>query len=234
MINTSKKEVRSGATRYFIRTLIAPVFMGILYFISAGSLSNYRAWFYFTLFFLLSALANGFLYFKKPELLYHRSRMKKDAKGWDKWLMPLAVISGFHLQCIVMGLDYRFRWSDIDSIAIPAGIILFLLSFLISSWAMFVNDHFEANVRIQADRGHKVISEGPYKFIRHPGYVTFIIGTVAVPLIIGSAIGIIIAFFASLLIIFRTYKEDNALQQELPGYSSYAKTVRYRLLPKIW
>ena len=90
------------------------------------------------------------------------------------------------------------------------------------------------NVRIQKDRKHRVISNGPYKYVRHPGYIAFIFGTISVPLLIGSSYGILIALVASLLITIRTYMEDKTLQKELHGYTDYAKVVQYKLIPGIW
>ena len=234
MKKINEKIIKSGARRYLVRAFIAPLLMGIIYFLSAGSLQNYRAWIYFILFLFLSIATNAYLYVIKPELLYHRSGMKKDAKGWDKWLMPLAIFTGFHFQCLIMGFDFRYTWSSVHEVFIAPGVILFICSYAITTWAMFVNDYFETNVRIQEDRNHHVVSDGPYKYVRHPGYIAFILGTFGVPLIIGSSFGISIAVVASIIIIFRTVLEDKTLKNELEGYQLYTENVRYRLLPMIW
>ncbi|MFN2127718.1 MAG: hypothetical protein ACK2TU_07640, partial [Anaerolineales bacterium] len=86
----TEKEISQGARIYFIRSVIAPVLMAFLYFIAAGNLHNTYAWIYFIVFFFLSATTNGVLYVKKRELLFHRNRIKSDAKGWDKILKPVA------------------------------------------------------------------------------------------------------------------------------------------------
>lgn len=234
MENVDQAQILKGARIYIIRSIIAPILMAILYFVSAGNFNNPRAWVYYTLFFFLSVIISWTLYAKNPELLFHRNRLKSDAKGWDKFLMPVAVLSGFHLQSIVMGLDERFGWSHGSSEFMGIGIVLYLLSFLFSTWAMFVNQHFEANVRIQKDRDHKVISKGPYKFIRHPGYLAFILGSVSAPLTIGSLFGLLNAGFGSILIIVRTAMEDHTLKNELAGYQEYSSKVKYRMIPAIW
>jgi len=234
MRSVNDKEIKIGAAKYLIRSLIAPMLMAALYFLSAGDTQNQRAWFFFTLFFVFSLLINGILFIKKPVLLYHRSKFKSDAKGWDKWLMPIAVISGFHLQSVIMGFDARFNWSFIDQRYIILGNILFLLSLILSTWAMYVNQHFEAHVRIQKDRKHEVITTGPYAIVRHPGYLAFVLGTLGIPLILGSFYGILVGSIASLLILLRTIKEDNTLKKELEGYTTYTKNVKYRLVPGLW
>jgi protein-S-isoprenylcysteine O-methyltransferase Ste14 len=89
-------------------------------------------------------------------------------------------------------------------------------------------------VRIQTDRGHTVITSGPYRFVRHPGYLGLIIFTLATPLLLGSRWAFIPAVLMLVLIITRTALEDRTLQSELAGYPAYAERVRYRLLPGIW
>jgi protein-S-isoprenylcysteine O-methyltransferase Ste14 len=99
---------------------------------------------------------------------------------------------------------------------------------------MAVNTHFEATVRIQEDRSHKVVDTGPYRWIRHPGYLGFLLVLVAAPLTVGAPAGLINAAVAGLLILFRTHLEDRILKKELEGYKAYADRVRYRLLPGLW
>lgn len=99
---------------------------------------------------------------------------------------------------------------------------------------MIVNTYFEATVRIQNDRDHKVITAGPYKMVRHPGYVGAILWIVATPLIIGSVVGFVPVGIAGLVLIVRTWLEDKTLQSELNGYVEYAQRVKYRLFPGIW
>jgi len=99
---------------------------------------------------------------------------------------------------------------------------------------MVVNPHFEPTVRIQKDRDHKVITSGPYKVVRHPGYLAGILFTLSIPLIIGSVFTLIPSGIYCLLMIIRTSLEDKTLHKELDEYSEYAKRVRYRLFPEIW
>lgn len=234
MNSNDEKLINRGALKYMARAIIAPVFMGLLYFLAAGSTDNTRAWIYFILFFVLSFGTNSVLYVKNKELLYHRSKLKPDAVGWDKWLMPLALLTSFHLQSIIMGLETRANTPQIEAIPIFIGVCIYVFSFVITALAMLVNQHFEANVRIQKDRDHNVVSTGPYSVVRHPGYLAFILATFAIPLIIGSTYGFINAFIGSILILFRTYKEDNTLKEELNGYENYAAATRYRILPGVW
>lgn len=99
------------------------------------------------------------------------------------------------------------------------------------NWAMIVNPYFEPTVRIQKDRGHKVITSGPYKIVRHPSYLAAILYTLSVPLIIGSVFTFIPVGIYVLSMAIRALLEDRTLHGELEGYSEYARKVRHRLLP---
>ncbi len=101
-------------------------------------------------------------------------------------------------------------------------------------WAMASNPFFATTVRIQEERGHAVVNQGPYQFVRHPGYFGSVIYTLTSPLVLNSFWAFIPATLTVILLIIRTGLEDRTLQGELPGYSAYATTTRYRLFPGIW
>jgi protein-S-isoprenylcysteine O-methyltransferase Ste14 len=136
---------------------------------------------------------------------------------------------------IVAGLNVRFGWPPPVPIGWQVlGAILFVLSTLFGTWAMLENRFFSAVVRIQTDRGHTVVTTGPYHFVRHPGYAAGIFGYLAMPLLLNSLWAFIPALLTIVLIIVRTKLEDETLQAELPGYVEYTQHTRYRLLPGVW
>jgi protein-S-isoprenylcysteine O-methyltransferase Ste14 len=110
----------------------------------------------------------------------------------------------------------------------------FVLGQGLFSWAMASNKYFSTCVRIQIDRGHTVATSGPYRYIRHPGYVGYTVSFLGMSLALGSLWAIIPAGLIACLLVVRTALEDRTLQDELPGYKDYAQRVRYRLLPGIW
>ena len=234
MNTISEMEIKKGARRYLLRAIFAPVIMATLFFLAAGTTDLFQAWLFFIMFFLLSLLSNALLYSKNPVLLYHRTKAKPDAKSWDKWLMPIMLIIAFHLQVIVMGLEARYSWHPFSIYLLLTGFVLYVYSFYITTSAMLVNHHFETNVRIQHDRNHQVVSSGPYSIVRHPAYMAFIVATFAGPMIIGSYFGFINAIVGTILLLVRTYKEDNTLKKELAGYAEYAIKVKWKIAPGIW
>jgi protein-S-isoprenylcysteine O-methyltransferase Ste14 len=117
---------------------------------------------------------------------------------------------------------------------VALGYALFAASMALGTWAQAVNKFFEPSVRIQTDRGHKVVDSGPYGWVRHPGYVSALLMFPAMALTLGSLWALVPAALAGLVVIVRTRWEDQTLHAELAGYREYAQRVRYRLLPGVW
>ncbi len=99
---------------------------------------------------------------------------------------------------------------------------------------MITNAWFSTVVRIQTERGHTVCEDGPYRYVRHPGYVGFILQSLSTPLLLGSWWALPAGFVAAGSLVVRTRLEDSTLQNELSGYPEYAQKVRYRLIPGVW
>jgi protein-S-isoprenylcysteine O-methyltransferase Ste14 len=132
-------------------------------------------------------------------------------------------------------LDYRNGWSaEVSPIVHIVGIALVLFGFVPLAGAMASNKFFDPTVRIQTEAGHRVMDSGPYRIVRHPGYVGVILHFVAVPIALGTWVALIPALIGAGLYVARTALEDQTLQRELPGYADFAKRTRYRLLPGIW
>ncbi len=134
----------------------------------------------------------------------------------------------------MIGLDLKHHSPSLGIGFAVLGSALYIVGSIIMHWAMLVNTHFEITVRIQEDRNHKVVTKGPYKIVRHPGYVGAILWAVSPPLIVGSAIALVPAAVATGLLVVRTTLEDKTLRGKLDGYGEYAATVKYRLLPWLW
>jgi len=161
-------------------------------------------------------------------------RLGKGTKRWDfVWGSIFGpILLAVH---VVAGLDaIRFEWSTMSPLLWPIGLILFVSGAALLSWSMGVNPFFEKTVRIQTERGHRVIDTGPYAFVRHPGYVGFSGWCVSAPLLLGSWWAFLPAILSVIGLVVRTALEDRTLRQDLEGYAAYSERVRYRLLPGIW
>ena len=236
-IKTDRIKLKKSGIEVLVRLFLAPFMAVALFFISAGHINIVRAWLYLVVSFI--GIFGGIALVSKfdPELINERGlwKKKKDTQGWDKIIIRVYLIFGFYLPPVIAGLDVgRFRWSNLGVHFSIVGSVLFILGAVLIHWAMLVNRHFETTVRIQTDRGQRVITAGPYRIVRHPGYVGAIIWGISTPLILGSLYGLIPAGIAVIIMIIRTSLEDKLLRRELNGYVEYTRRVRYRLLPGIW
>jgi protein-S-isoprenylcysteine O-methyltransferase Ste14 len=174
---------------------------------------------------------------KNPGILAERasSFQNKEAKAWDKFLAPMMALGGL-LVPLIAGLDNRFDWSA-EPFSLPikiTALFVLILAYVFSSWAMIENAYFSGTVRIQTERGHTVCNSGPYRYMRHPGYVGAIWSYMAMPIILDSTWALIPFGLLLVISIIRTKLEDQTLQAELPGYRDYASKVKFRLFPGIW
>ena len=236
MINIrNKNRLNKSGKRYIVATFILLFFQALLLFISSGKIYILRFWIFIIVNFIYLIFATILLYKINPELINQRGSIKPDTKLWDQFLMRAHNIVLIFILPIVVGLDVgRFQWSYLNYYYLVLGYLLYIISNILVNWAMIVNPHFEATVRIQKDREHKVISSGPYKLIRHPGYLGGIVWAIGVPMILGSIYGFIPSLVGIIIFIIRTGLEDKTLLSELEGYAEYYKKVKCRLIPGIW
>lgn len=173
---------------------------------------------------------------RNPGLLAERARFgqQDDAKEWDKVLSPLVGFGG-GLITLVAGLDARFGGSADFSLSVKiAAIAVLLAGFAIGSYALIENRFFSGVVRIQSERGHHVISSGPYGWVRHPGYTGALLSYLSTSFLLDSWWTFLPVVFLTIALVIRTQLEDRTLQAELEGYAEYAGQVRFRLLPGVW
>jgi protein-S-isoprenylcysteine O-methyltransferase Ste14 len=230
----SAEETRAWYVKRTSRLFLIFLLMMVVIFVSAGRLSYWQGWVYAGASLVLF-LASAPLFINKPDLIKERQRPGPGVKWWDKvffaFYAPLYIVV-YLVGCLDAG---RFGWSPhLPVFAYVLGYGVLFLSHSIVIWAMWTNRFFSSAVRIQTDRGHHVVQDGPYRFVRHPGYVGAIPTPVCISIVLGSVWALIPAGGLAILVIIRTYLEDRTLQRELPGYAEYAETVRYRLLPGIW
>ena len=225
-----------GLGRLLIGAFILIALPALILFGSSGRLDWGMAWVYVGLTTAFSLGSRIIMQWKTPELIAERGQSldKEDAEPWDKVLMPLGIIVAI-VMLIVAGLDKRFEWSpNLPLLLHITAFVITALGYSLGTWATLVNRFFSAVVRIQRDRGHTVVSSGPYRLIRHPGYAGTVVTSLAPPLLLGSLWALIPAVLVVSLLIIRTALEDRTLQEELEGYHDYATGVRYRLLPGVW
>lgn len=230
-----KPDVKSGVTRWLIREILGSLFTAAILFGTAGRLDWVMGWVVVGVYLVWTAATALTVIPTNPEMLLERTRPKEGTKKWDMALLGIVGVAEI-AKYVVAGLDQRWGWSPQMPLALQfAAVVVAVLAYdVILVWAMAANAFFAQTVRIQEERGHTVATGGPYRYVRHPGYVGSILAQIATPLILGSVWAFIPAGLMALLFVVRTALEDKTLLEELDGYKEYAAKVRYRLLPGVW
>ncbi len=231
-----KNQKSSNIIRIVFMLLLVLGVIPLLPMLISGKWDWWQAWVMAGIFVLGFLVSRAIAARKTPDILKERANynQQENTQPWDKWLSP-AVAFGSVFILLVAGLDAKYRWSaGFSGLVEMIGLALILLGYLLGTYAFVTNAFFSGTVRIQDDRGHKVVSDGPYAWVRHPGYLGSLITNLGIPLLLDSAWAYIPAIIFNILFIVRTLLEDQFLQQNLAGYREFAQKVRYRLFPGIW
>lgn len=223
-------------SRIVVQTTAWLAGMGAILFLAAGDWRWFEAWIYLAELALLSFAVSCWLLVHDPALLASRltAPVRRDQMPWDRVFM-VVVMNVFLAWLVLIGLDARrFAWSHVPVWAEGLGAVLLALGMGIA-WQTFRYNTFAApQVRVQADRGHHVVTDGPYRIVRHPMYAGAILWLVGAPLMLGSWWGVAAVPLIVAALGRRAVGEERMLRHELTGYDEYAKRVRYRLIPGVW
>lgn len=233
-LNTEEKKLVS---KWIYQSALFLIIYLPVIFVAAGDWEWLWGWVFYIILALFMALHPLLLIPINPQLLAERARgiRTADTKYWDRRLAMVAGgIMPFGSQLIGF-LDHRFDWT----VPLPEHLHIFgaaitCIGYTLFLWAMVSNAFFAEGVRIQPERGHVVCDSGPYRCVRHPGYVGSIISIMGIPLMLGSQWAMIPALAGAAAFVIRTALEDRTLQLELKGYAAYAAKVRYRLVPGLF
>jgi protein-S-isoprenylcysteine O-methyltransferase Ste14 len=229
-----KGRVGAGGLRYVAQRLLLFAVFACLLFASAGRVDWWPGWRYLLVTLVMELVTLSLLAWLAPQTLNQRGSIGAGVKPFERWFAALWFAMSL-VTPVIVGLDaVRFRWSALPAWLFVPALWVMVAASLFGDWAMVENEHFEQFVRIQGERGHDVVTTGPYRFVQHPGYLGAILGALATPPMLGSAWAFVPAGFVALMFIVRTYLEDQALRRELSGYEQYAQRTRYRLLPLVW
>jgi protein-S-isoprenylcysteine O-methyltransferase Ste14 len=223
-----------GVRRWLMRETGGVVFVALSLFIPAGRLDWVMGWALVAIYAAWVTAQALILIPKCPELLAERAERRKDLKRWDATLLGIIGLATL-AKHIVAGLDYRFGWTPPIPLGVQLGAALLAVAALaLVTWAMVANAFFSMTYRLQEDRGHAVATKGPYRYVRHPGYVGTVAFELATPFMLGSFWALVPAALVVVVTITRTALEDRSLHRELGGYAEYSSRVRFRLVPGVW
>lgn len=223
---------KSGKKR-IIEVIFYFILSGALLFGCAGRLDWPEAWVYLGVGILLGTVMSFIIVRRNPEVINERGRRSKKTKKWDKVLGALMLLA-LLLFIIMAGLDARFGWSHVPLWVKVLAFVVMAPGMVLPYLAMLHNPFLATTVRIEEERGHRLATGGPYRWVRHPMYTGVILSWLAGPIFLGSWWAVVPAGVSVVVLIVRTVLEDRTLQRELEGYADYATRVRYRLVPGLW
>lgn len=223
--------MNKGAVIYILRLMAERLIGAALFWIAAESF-DIRSGIFFSFYIIIALVSGIIIYFKNPETLKERGKVNTNSPKWDKVLLLIFWICSFFLIYFVAGKTVPHgKEIEFDYIS---GMVIYLVSAIITVKAMLENTFLESTARLQPERNQTVIQTGPYSVVRHPTYSAVILWCVAVRCIFPSAEVLILSLTVATVIIIRTKLEDGMLKKGLPGYEEYSKKVKYRLIPFIW
>jgi protein-S-isoprenylcysteine O-methyltransferase Ste14 len=215
------------------QALLWTLLFGVLVFVPAGTVDYWQGWLF------LGILAASIVGFTVYLALYDRPLLERRMKAgphyeqeWPQKIIVSLILLTFFALIVLPALDHRFTWSPVAPLVSILGDAVMVLSFLFIFRVTQVNRFAAANVRVERDQ--RVIDTGPYAYVRHPMYAGAVWLFVGMPLALGSwrSLGLIVPFIP--LLVWRLLDEERILRRDLPGYTEYMRTVRFRLIPLAW
>ena len=211
------------------------IIFAALMFIPANDFSWLEGWLFIIVFFTYILLYFLYSLIKDPELLLKRGKYTTDEPETtflpDKTFMILAVVV-FGFIFLFPSIDHNLGLSPLPPVIKIIGFVGLILSLIAITYINKVNRYASKGLVIHKD--HELITSGPYRFIRHPMYVAFIIFCICLPVALGSFIAFVVSWLFPILLLYRIRIEENMLMEHLLGYKDYMEQVPYRLVPKIY
>ncbi len=221
-------------TKLFLQALskflIGLIIICILLFVPAGTLNYSNGWLFIALLFIPMFIAGIIMFIKAPDLLRRRLNAKEEEEE-QKLVLFLSGIM-FLLAFILAGLNFRFGWFKLPSIAIIIASIIFLIAYAMYAEVLRENAYLSRTVEVSENQ--KVVDTGLYGLVRHPMYTSTIFLFLSMPLVLDSILSFIVMLAYPIIIIFRIRNEEEVLEKDLDGYKEYKEKVKYKLIPYLW
>jgi protein-S-isoprenylcysteine O-methyltransferase Ste14 len=207
--------------------------MASLLFLPARTFAYWQAWVFLAVYFSASIAISLYLITSDPALLARRMSGGPFAEKEPAQRVIMSITSLAFVGLLVLpAIDHRLRWSELSPGAALAGDVLVLSGWLGIFFVFRENSFSSATIELASDQ--RVISTGPYAWMRHPMYAAALVMLLGIPIALGSSWGVLIVVAMLPVLIWRLLDEERFLVRNLPGYAEYQRRVRYRLLPLIW
>ena len=221
-------------TKLFLQALskflIGLIIICILLFVTAGTINYQNGWLFIALLFIPMFIAGIIMFIKVPDLLRRRLNAKEEEEE-QKLVLLLSGIM-FLIAFILAGLNFRFGWFKLPTIAIIMASIIFLIAYAMYAEVLRENEYLSRTVEVSENQ--KVVDTGLYGLVRHPMYTSTIFLFLSMPLVLDSILSFIVMLIYPTIIIFRIRNEEKVLEKDLDGYKEYKEKVKYKLFPYLW
>ena len=221
-------------TKLFLQALskflIGLIIICMLLFVPAGTIHYQNGWLFIALLFIPMFIAGIIMFIKAPDLLRRRLNAKEEEEE-QKLVLLLSGIM-FLLAFILAGLNFRFGWFKLPTIAIIMASIIFLIAYAMYAEVLRENEYLSRTVEVSENQ--KVVDTGLYGLVRHPMYTSTIFLFLSMPLVLDSILSFIVMLAYPIIIIFRIRNEEEVLEKDLDGYKEYKEKVKYKLIPYLW
>jgi protein-S-isoprenylcysteine O-methyltransferase Ste14 len=228
-------ERMSLKAKVIVQCMLTAVVVGVMLFLPAGTWKYWQGWIFLGLLMIPMLVASIYFVERDPQLVERRLQSKEKV-GEQKLIMKFAKLI-FLAAFLIPGFDFRFGWSRRTFGGVPVWLMILsgviaLAGYLLTYWVMGTNSY--ASRIIQVEKDQRVISIGPYRIVRHPMYLGGVISILFAPLALGSYWALPGFALVIPVIVLRLLNEEKILRQELPGYSEYCQSTRFRLIPLVW
>ena len=232
---TNNDDTRKGVVRWLIGGIFGLALIPLTVLLPAGNWTWLAGWGVFAIYAIWMVAQVIVILPRHPDLLAERSAgPRPDVPRWDTVVMGIVGVLEL-ARNILAGLDYRFGWpGGFPQWVQIGGFVIALGGYLVLVWGMAANAYFSKVARVQSDRGQQVADTGPYRLVRHPGYLGTTVAMLAIPVMLDSTWALLVGGVMAALLVVRTALEDRMLRRELDGYEAYTQRTPYRLIPGVW
>jgi protein-S-isoprenylcysteine O-methyltransferase Ste14 len=223
-------DIKSLKKTVFIRFSLVFLIMGLVFFLSSGTIRYWEAWAYLITLAVPMVIFGIYMFKHNPKFLERRMKIKEKRK--KQHLIQMIGMLPFLLVYILPGFDRRFGWSDVPFPVALIGLALVLIGYLMILYVFITNSY--ASRVVEVEKEQRVITTGPYALVRHPMYVGVVFFYGITPIALGSYWAMIPSLLIIPILVFRIIDEEKELLENLAGYREYTQKVGYRLVPGLW
>ena len=157
-------------------------------------------------------------------------RPSHDPSGYVVWV----ALTGSVIAAVSIGRADPLPWPGGRVWPVVAGLALICVGIGLRAWSIATLGPF-FQYRIEVQPGHRVVSDGPYRYVRHPSYSGVVLVLIGIALATGDVLSVIVvAVLGSIGLTVRIRAEERQLTDALGAQYERFAAQRKRLVPGVW